>query len=70
MARRIDNIEGIVFVTDRAVLGIDRDAAFPLEFVGIHYQIDPLTVFFKHAALVQHGIDQGAFSGINVSDDG
>ena len=55
---------------DGGVLGQDGDAALPFELVAIHCPLSNALVGVEHAALAEHGVDEGGFAMVDVSDDG
>ena len=52
------------------VLGEDRDAAFPFQFVGIENAIADQLVGAEFAALAEQGVDQSRLAVVNVGDNG
>ena len=55
---------------DGGVLGQDRDAALALELVAVHGALFDALVGAEHAALAEHGVNQGGLAVIDVGDDG
>jgi hypothetical protein len=67
---RIDDVDAVVAVVDRRVLGEDRDAALALLVVGVH---DPLGVgaaAVEGAGLPQQAVDKRGLAMVDVGDDG
>ncbi len=67
---RIDDVDAGVSIKQRCVLGQDGDSALAFQIIGIHHPIDDFLVDTKDAALTEHGVDQGGFAVVDVSDDG
>jgi len=57
-------------IENGGILGQDRDAAFPLQFVGVHHAFHVMLVGAERAALLQHGVNQRGLAVVNVRDDG
>ncbi len=70
MARRIDNVDLDVVVTDARGLGQNRDAALALQVVRVHDALGDGFVGAKNAALLEHGVDQRGLAVVHVGDDG
>jgi len=70
VAGGIDELDRGAFELDRSRLRRDRDAAFPLEIVRVHYAFDDDLVLAKRTGKSQHGIDEGRLAVIDVGDDG
>ena len=68
VSRSIHDVDLVVLIDDRTVLGIDRDPSFPLQIVGIHDLGDDLLMIGKDVGLRQKSIDQSRFSRINMGD--
>jgi len=66
MPRRINDIDLIVLILYRAVLGIDRDASFTLECIGIHDAVHNLLVILKDMRLLQKCVNKRRLSGVYV----
>ena len=69
VARRVDDIDLDFAVMDGRVFRHDRDAAFALQFHGVHHALGHLFVGAEDTALVQHGIDQSGLTVVDVGDD-
>ena len=70
MARGVYDIDLIVFVVHRGVLGQDGDASLPLQITGVHDTLHGGLVFPIDAALLEHLVHQGGFAVVNMGDDG
>ena len=68
VARRIHDIDLVSVVHDGTVLGIDGDASFALQVVGVHGLRHHLLVFPEYAALRQECVHQGGLTGVDVGD--
>ena len=68
MPRSVDNIDLVILVLDRAVLGIDGNASFPFEVVAVHDAVHNLLVILEDMALLQECIYKRRFSGIDMCD--
>ncbi len=69
VAGRVHDVDLYVVIEDRGVLGQDRDAALPLQFVRVHDPLDVVFVGAKRAALLQHGVHQRGLAVVHVRDD-
>ena len=67
---RVHDVDLDVVVENGGVLGEDGDTALALEVVGVHDALGDLFVGAEGTALLQHGIDQGGLSMINVRNNG
>ena len=57
-------------VVHSGVLSKNRDALFPLQIIGVECPVSRRLVGIERACLVQHLVDQGRFSVVNVSHNG
>jgi hypothetical protein len=69
VTRGIDNIDFVVAVAHAGGLGENRDSTLALQFIRIHGAFGMAFVGAKHAALIEHRVDQRGFAVINVSND-
>ena len=69
MARGIDDVDAVVPIRDRRVLCQDRDAAFLLQFIGVHHSFSH-TPGIDGTGLGEQPIDQGRLAMIDMRDDG
>ena len=69
VAGRVDDIDLVIAVTHRGVLGHDGDAAFLFQVHRVHHALNYGFVVTIGACLLQHGIDQGRLAVIDVSDN-
>lgn len=65
MARGIDNVDLVSIVTDVGTLGQDCNTFFSFKLVGIHGAF----LAYVHSTESEHGVDQGGFTVIDVSND-
>ena len=70
MAGGVDDVDLVVVVVERGVLGEDGDAALALEVVGVHDALGDGFVGAEGAGLAEHGVDQGGLAVVDVGDDG
>ena len=70
VAGRVDDVDVMPVVVDRAVLGEDRDAALALEVVAVHHPLGDVLVLGKRAGLDQELVDQRGLAVVDVGDDG
>ena len=70
MAGGVDDVDMRAFVSHRAVLGENCDAALFLEIVGIHHALFDMLVCGKCAGLTQQLVDKRGFAVVDVGDDG
>ena len=77
MARGVDHVDNEVLAVlaqtlavDSGVLRQNGDAALALLVIGVHDAIRVLAMVAKSAGLLQHSVDEGGFTVINVCDDG
>ncbi len=52
------------------VFGEDGDAAFAFEGVVVEDELSAHDLGAEHAGLAEHGVDEGGFAVVDVSDDG
>ena len=69
VARRVDEVDLVVFPADRRVLGQNRDAALALEVVRVHHALANGLVRPEDARLMQHGVDQRGLAVVHVGDN-
>ena len=70
MPRGINNIDFGIAVPYGCILRHDRNAAFPFQIIGIHYAVHYFLIFSVYARLLQHFVDKGGLSVVNVGNDG
>ena len=69
MARRVDDVDLDVAVTNRRVLGEDRDALLSLQVVRVHHTLADVLIGSESTRLPEHGIDECRLTMINMRDD-
>lgn len=77
VARGVDDVDGDglalgrgAVVEHRGVLREDGDALLALEVARVHDAVGHVAVGRERIGLLQHGVDQGGFSVVNVGHDG
>ena len=70
VARGVDDVNLVVAVAYRDVLGEDGDAAFTLEVVVVEDKFASFLVVAEELGLIEHTVDKGGFTVVDVSDDG
>ncbi len=70
VAGRVDDVDVIILVLERGVLGLDRDAFFAFEVHRIHDALDDGLVRAERARLTQELIHERGFAVVNVGDNG
>ena len=70
VAGSVDDVDVVVVILERGVLGLDRDALFALEVHRVHDAFDHRLVGAKGARLAQELVDERGFAVIDVGDDG
>ena len=70
VAGSVDDVDVVILVLERGVLGLDRDAFFALEVHRVHDALDHGLVGAERAGLAQELVDQRGFAMVNVGDDG
>jgi hypothetical protein len=70
VARGVDDVDAVVAVVDRRVLGEDGDAALALLVVGVHDALGVGAAAVEGAGLLQQAVDQGGLAMVDVGDDG
>ena len=70
VARRVDDVDLVILVVNRRILGENGDAALALEIAGVHHALHHSLIFTIHAALLQHLVDQRGLAMVNVGNDG
>ena len=70
VARRVDDVDLVILVVNRRILGENGDAALALEIAGVHHALHHSLIFTIHAALLQHLVDQRRLAMVNVGNDG
>ncbi len=66
MAGSIDDIDHVIPVSERTVLGGYGYAAFPLQVHGVHEPFGHGLVVAKHAALLKQLVNKGGFAMIDM----
>ena len=69
MARGVDDIDHIIPVPERTVLGGYGDAAFPFQIHGVHKPFGHGLVVSEHAALPKKLVDKGGLAVIDMGND-
>ena len=64
----VDNVDLVIAVPDRRVLGENRDALLPFEVHRVHDAILGLGPFPEGAGLPKEGIDERRLAMVDVSD--
>jgi len=70
VARRVDDVDDGVPVSNRRVLGEDRDAPLLLEVPGVHDQLRDLLADAERPALFQERVDERRLAVVDVRHDG
>ena len=70
VARRVDDVDLVILVVNRRILGENGDTALALEIAGVHHALHHSLIFTIHAALLQHLVDQRRLAMVNVGNDG
>jgi hypothetical protein len=70
VAGRVHDVDLVVVIIERGVLGQDGDAALTLQVVRVHDAFGDGLVGAKRPALAQHRVHQGGLAVIDVGDDG
>ena len=70
VAGRVHNVDARAVIGDGGVLGQDGDAAFALEFVGVHNPLHHGFTLAENAALPEHGVHQRGLAVVHMRDDG
>ena len=70
VARRVDDVDLVVFIMYRRILRKDRNAALALDVAGVHDAVDDGLIFTVDAALLEHFVDEGRLAVVDVGDDG
>ena len=69
VAGGVDDVELHAVVTDRRVLGEDRDALLALEIHRVHDAVIDVLVLAEGAGLPQHRVDERGLAVVDVGDD-
>ncbi len=69
MAGGIDDIDLVLSVVDRKVLGQDGDAAFFLQVVAVHHALGDGLVLAVDPGVLEHGIHQGGLAVVDVGNN-
>jgi hypothetical protein len=70
MARRVDDVDLDILVLDRRIFRHDGDAPLSLEIHRVHHPLGNLLVFPEGPRLLEHGVNQGCLSMIDMGDNG
>ena len=70
VARSIHNVDLVIFIVYGSVFCQNGDAPLPLQIAGVHDPIHSGLIFPIDAALLQHFVNQGGLTVVNVGDDG
>jgi hypothetical protein len=70
VAGGIDQIDFYIAIHQRDVFGEDGDSPLTLQIVGVENAIALQLAGAILPALAEHGVDQGGFTVVDVSDDG
>ena len=69
MARGVNDVDLDVAVTNRRVLGEDRDALLALQIVRVHDALADVLIDTEGTGLPKHGVDESRLTMINMRDD-
>ena len=69
VARRVDDVDLDPAVSDRGVLGEDRDPLLALEIHRVHHALRNVLVGPERTRLPEHRVDQRGLTVIDVGDD-
>ena len=69
MAGGIDQVDEIIIIGDAGMFGENGDASLSLEVKLVHHALVNIFVFSEDVALVEHAVDHGGFSMVDVGDD-
>lgn len=69
VAGGINDIDPIILVLIRAVLGSDGNAALPFQIHGVHHSFGDFLVVAEHTGLFEKLVHQGCFTMINVGNN-
>ena len=70
MAGCINNIDLYAMIVHSGIFGGNRDAAFLFQRHRIHHAILHRLISAEDAGLFEHGVEQGGFTVVNVSNNG
>ena len=70
VARGVDDVDFVSFVADRNVLGENGDATLAFKVVVVKNEFAGLLILTKELCLVQHTVDQGGFSVVDMRNNG
>ena len=70
VARGVDDVDFVSFVADGDVLGEDGDSALAFEVVVVENELAGLLILTKELCLVQHAVDKGGLSVVDVRNNG
>ena len=70
VAGGIHDVDLHILVTDGGVLRQNGDATLPLQITGVHDSVHGGLIFPVNAALLQHFVNQGSLTVVNVGNDG
>ena len=70
VAGSVDDVDVVILVLERGVLGLDRDALFALEVHRVHDALDDGLVGAEGARLAQELVDERGLAVVNVGNDG
>ncbi len=70
VAGSVDDVDVVILVLERGVLGLDGDAFFALEVHRVHDALDDGLVGAKGAGLPEELVDQRGFAMVIVGNDG
>ena len=70
VSRCIDDIDAIAIPADCGVFREDRDTTFLFLVVRVHDSLDVTAARFECARLLQHLVDEGSLTMVDVGDNG
>ena len=70
MSRGVDDVDFGAFIIDCRIFREDGDASFTLEVSVVHNTVLYRLVVTEGTALLEHLVNQGGLSVVNVRDDG
>ena len=69
VSRRVDDVDPVVVVAERAVLGGNGDATLAFQVHRIHEPLGHLLVVAEHVALTKEDVNQRGLAVVDVRDD-
>ena len=69
MARGIDDVDLSTVVHNGSIFCEDSDTSFTLYVVRVHNTLSNVLVLTEHTALLEHLVNEGSLTVVNVGDD-